>query len=59
VLVFYAVMAGRISVLPNYMTVPMPARVIALISLSCWCAVIAAGRLITFYRPPEFWCFWC
>ncbi len=59
VLVFYAVMAGGIRVLPDNIRVPMPARVIALISLGCWCTVIAAGRLITFYRPPEFWCFWC
>lgn len=58
-LVFYAVLAGRTSALPDNVTVPMPARVVALISLSCWCTVIAGGRLITFYRPPEFWCFWC
>jgi hypothetical protein len=58
-LVFYTVMAGQIRALPDNMPAPMPARVIALISLSCWCTVIAAGRLITFYRPPEFWCFWC
>jgi hypothetical protein len=35
------------------------ARLFAAISLLCWLGVITAGRLITFYRPPYFWCFWC
>lgn len=35
------------------------AMVIALVSLCCWTGVIVGGRLITFYRPPYFWCFWC
>ena len=35
------------------------AKVFALVSLLCWLGVISAGRLITFFRPPHFWCFWC
>jgi uncharacterized membrane protein len=31
----------------------------AAVSLLCWLGVIVGGRLITFYRPPFFWCFWC
>lgn len=38
---------------------PARARVIAAISLLCWCAVIISGRLITYFRPPYYWCFWC
>jgi hypothetical protein len=34
-------------------------RVFALVSLICWLGVVTGGRLITFYRPPYFWCFWC
>lgn len=34
-------------------------RVFAFISLVCWLGVITGGRLITFFRPPFFWCFWC
>lgn len=34
-------------------------RLFALVSLVCWLGVITGGRLITFYRPPFFWCFWC
>jgi hypothetical protein len=34
-------------------------RWFALISLICWLGVVTGGRLITFYRPPYFWCFWC
>lgn len=35
------------------------AKLIAAISLACWCAVIVCGRLITYYRPPYHWCLWC
>jgi hypothetical protein len=35
------------------------AKLLALISLVCWIGVIVCGRLITFYRPPFYWCFWC
>jgi hypothetical protein len=35
------------------------ARVFAAVSLLCWLGVITGGRLITFYRPPFHWCFWC
>ncbi|OFE12286.1 hypothetical protein PHACT_03340 [Pseudohongiella acticola] len=58
-LVFYAVLAPRVRALPHNVVVPRAARTAALISLICWIAVISFGRLITFYRPPEFWCFWC
>jgi hypothetical protein len=35
------------------------ARVFAAVSLLAWAGVITGGRLITFYRPPFHWCFWC
>ena len=38
---------------------PRAAQVAAAISLSCWIGVIVCGRLITYYRPPYHWCFWC
>jgi hypothetical protein len=38
---------------------PAIARLCAAASLSAWVGVIVFGRLITFYRPPEHWCFWC
>jgi hypothetical protein len=38
---------------------PLRARVFTLISLFAWLGVIAGGRLITFFRPPFYWCFWC
>jgi hypothetical protein len=31
----------------------------ATLSLVCWVGVITGGRLITFFRPPFHWCFWC
>ncbi len=38
-----------------------PSRVVlaAAISLGCWSMVIVWGRLITYFRPPYHWCFWC
>lgn len=59
VLVFY-----RFSFAQLKSELPLPralwqARIAALISLICWFGVITCGRLITFYRPPYFWCFWC
>lgn len=36
------------------------ARLFAGVSLACWIGVIAAGRVITAFRPPSwFWCAWC
>jgi len=37
---------------------PLP-RLMGGISLACWTLVIVCGRLITYYRPPYHWCFWC
>ena len=28
-------------------------------SLVFWIGVMSCGRLLTFYRPPFHWCFWC
>ena len=38
---------------------PHAAGVVAAISLSCWIGIIICGRLITYFRPPYHWCFWC
>lgn len=38
---------------------PARARVFGAISLACWVGVITCGRVITAFRPPWHWCFWC
>ncbi len=38
---------------------PRTARIMAAVSLTCWTGVIVCGRLITYFRPPYHWCFWC
>jgi hypothetical protein len=38
---------------------PAWVKVFAAVSLLAWLGVIAGGRWITFFRPPEFWCLWC
>jgi len=58
-IVFYSTTAEKVKALPSTATAPLAAKVVAAVSLSCWVGVITFGRLITFYRPPEHWCFWC
>ena len=38
---------------------PMRARLFGVVSLGCWLGVIACGRVITAFRPPWYWCWWC
>lgn len=56
VVVFYSFVWPRVRASG---AIPWFARVSAGVSLSAWLGVILFGRLITFYRPPEHWCFWC
>jgi hypothetical protein len=58
-LVFYATTSAEVKGTSAMLVVPVRARAIAAISLACWCAVIIGGRLITYYRPPYYWCAWC
>lgn len=59
VAVFYLTTSRAVSSLGEYDLPPIRARVIGFVSLACWLGVITAGRLVTFFRPPEFWCLWC
>lgn len=56
VLIFYGIAWPRTR---STSEIPILARMSAATSLSAWIGVIVFGRLITFYRPPEHWCFWC
>lgn len=56
VLAFYAFVWPRVRTASQ---LPIGARACAAISLCAWIGVVVFGRLITFYRPPEHWCFWC
>ena len=58
-LVFYGTMARIVRTTNTEASVPTAARYMAAISLFAWCGVIIAGRLITYYRPPYAWCWWC
>lgn len=59
VLVFYRFVFARVSLTAPDADPPLGARVVATVSLACWVGVIVCGRLITYYRPPYHWCFWC
>ncbi len=56
---FYVTTAPRALATGEGADAPAIARVIAVVSLASWIGVIAFGRLLTFFRPPYFWCFWC
>jgi hypothetical protein len=48
---FYLTQFSEVRRLPAGADAPMAARWIGAISLACWVGVMAAGRLLTFYRP--------
>lgn len=56
---FYFTTAAEVKGTTAMGNVSRRAKLMAAISLGCWCAVIIAGRLITYFRPPYDWCFWC
>lgn len=58
-LVFYSTTASEVKGTAAVGNAPLRAKLIGAISLICWCAIIISGRLITYFRPPYFWCFWC
>lgn len=57
-LVFYGFFNQHVS---NAGIAPLPKRIklVAGISLIAWSVIIVCGRLITYFRPPYHWCFWC
>jgi len=57
---FYLTTSRRLKALGPDDPPPLAARLLAILSLACWLGVIAAGRVITAFRPPSwFWCAWC
>lgn len=58
-LLFYGLAWNQLRTLEPDTPAPLRARFFTAVSLVSWLGVIAAGRLITFFRPPAFWCFWC
>lgn len=56
---FYATTARAVWVTDADSLPPLRARIFGAVSLLCWLGVIACGRVITAYRPPWDWCFWC
>jgi hypothetical protein len=57
--VFYLTTARAVASLGPDDMASLRARFIGFVSLACWLGVITAGRVVTFFRPPEFWCLWC
>jgi hypothetical protein len=59
VVVFYTTTAQTVKALPPNIAAPLHVKIIAFVSLASWTGVIVFGRLITYFRPPFHWCFWC
>lgn len=58
-LLFYRSSMAAVKTSAEETVLPLSIKSFAAISLACWCLVIVCGRLITYYRPPYHWCFWC
>ena len=59
VLVFYRFTFAGVRASGEGADAPRAAKVAAAVSLCCWVGVIVCGRLITYFRPPYHWCWWC
>jgi hypothetical protein len=59
VLFFYRFVFGPVKHAGADAAAPRAAKVVATISLCSWVGIIVCGRLITVFRPPYYWCFWC
>jgi hypothetical protein len=58
-LLFYRTAMSAVRSVPGGGLPAARARLMGAVSLACWSVVIICGRLITYYRPPYHWCFWC
>ena len=58
-LLFYRTAIANVKLVSPGAIPLVSARLMGGISLSCWSVVIICGRLITYFRPPYHWCFWC
>jgi hypothetical protein len=57
---FYVTAFRRVSLLRPDATPALAARVFGAVSVLGWVGAVAAGRVITAFRPPGyFWCVWC
>ena len=56
---FYATTSSQVKATTANRSVSNRAKIIAAVSLLSWGVIIVCGRLITYFRPPYHWCFWC
>ena len=56
---FYRATLAEVRTTAADLAVSQRAKAIGIISLLCWTLIIVCGRLITYFRPPYHWCFWC
>lgn len=58
-LIFYGFCNRQVQNSSQGTALPISIKVVAAVSLVAWSVIIVCGRLITYYRPPYYWCFWC
>ncbi len=56
---FYGATLAEVRRTAAHLSVSYRAKIIGAISLLSWTIIIVCGRLITYFRPPYHWCFWC
>ena len=56
---FYTTTSNQVKATTAGISVSTRAKIFAAGSLISWGVIIICGRLITYFRPPYHWCFWC
>ena len=56
---FYTTTSNQVKATTAGISVSTRAKIFAAVSLISWGVIIICGRLITYFRPPYHWCFWC
>ncbi len=59
VIVFYSFLARRTNAVGAGEDAPLASKVVAAISFLAWTGVLAGGRFLGFFKPPQHWCEWC
>ena len=60
VAVFYSTkLARRTNAVGAGEDAPLASKVVAAISFTAWTGVLAGGRFLGFFKPPQHWCPWC
>jgi len=59
VMIFYTFLAKRTNAVGAGEDAPLSSKIAAGVSFLAWSGVLAGGRFLGFFKPPQHWCEWC